>query len=362
MIDFGLPEELELLRATAAGFARDALAPAERAAETARAPGAAARAAFRAIGLAALELPEAQGGAGLGAIARALVGEELAAADPGAALALDPLGPALYPLAELGGERALHELALPLLEGGGRAALAVDLSGAVTVAGGRATGDLPWLPADRADLVVILGRSGACAVRGDAVEWEPLRGLGLRAAGAASVRLAGAPVAFEATDPAAAARALARVRLYFAGLLLGTMRTSSEFARAYARQRVAFGRPIAHHQALAFLLVDMHGAVEATRALVHEAAWRLDAGADAAEACASAFLEAAEQAMYVTPNGVQVLGGHGFMQDYPVEKWMREARALGLLAGGVDAAREEAGGELAACLPPLALTIASGRP
>jgi alkylation response protein AidB-like acyl-CoA dehydrogenase len=61
--------------------------------------------------------------------------------------------------------------------------------------------------------------------------------------------------------------------------------------------------------------------------------------------------------MFVTPNGVQVLGGHGFMQDYPVEKWMREARALGLLAGGVDAAREDAGRELAACEPPLALTL-----
>ena len=361
MIDFGLSEELELLRATARTFAHDAVAPGERAAEAARAPSAAAREAFRSIGLAALELPEALGGAGLGAIARALVGEELAAADPGAALALDPLGPALYPLAELGGERALRDLALPLLERDGRAAFAVDLAGAIRVASGRADGELPWVPADRADLLVVLGRNGACAVRGDAgVEWETLRGAGLRAAGAAAVRLAGAPVVFAADDAAAAARALARVRLYFAGLLLGTMRASAEFARAYARQRVAFGRPIAHHQALAFLLVDVHGAVEASRALVHEAAWRLDAGEDAGEACASAFLEAAEQAMYVTPNGVQVLGGHGFMQDYPVEKWMREGRALGLLAGGVDAAREDAGAALAACGPPLTLTLAAG--
>ena len=49
--------------------------------------------------------------------------------------------------------------------------------------------------------------------------------------------------------------------------------------------------------------------------------------------------------MFVTPNGVQILGGHGFMQDYPVEKWMREARALGLCFGGADAAREDAGRE-----------------
>jgi alkylation response protein AidB-like acyl-CoA dehydrogenase len=148
------------------------------------------------------------------------------------------------------------------------------------------------------------------------------------------------------------------VRLHAAGLLLGTMRAAAEFAREYAKQRTAFGRPIAHHQALAFLLVDMFAAVEGTRALVHEAAWRLDACEDAREACAAAFVEAAEQAMFVTPNGVQVLGGHGFMQDYPVEKWMREARALGLLAGGVDAAREDAGLDLAALAPPVALTAA----
>ncbi len=78
-------------------------------------------------------------------------------------------------------------------------------------------------------------------------------------------------------------------------------------------------------------------AVEASRLLVHEAAIRLDHCDDAEEACATAFLEAAEQAMFVTPNAVQILGGHGFMQDYPVEKWMREARALGLCFGGADA-------------------------
>ena len=57
----------------------------------------------------------------------------------------------------------------------------------------------------------------------------------------------------------------------------------------------------------------------------------------------------------MTPNGVQILGGHGFMQDYPVEKWMREARALSLLLGGVDAAREDAGRALLSEAHPLAL-------
>jgi alkylation response protein AidB-like acyl-CoA dehydrogenase len=127
------------------------------------------------------------------------------------------------------------------------------------------------------------------------------------------------------------------------------MRASAEYSRAYAMKRVAFGRPIAHHQALAFLVADMASAVDGSRLLAWEAAWRLDRGEEASEACATAFVEAAEQAMFVTPNGVQILGGHGFMQDYPVEKFMREARVLGLLFGGTDAAREEAGAELARC-------------
>jgi alkylation response protein AidB-like acyl-CoA dehydrogenase len=357
VIDFTLSDELALLRDTARGFARDHLRDAEREAEAARAPSGAARAAYRAIGLAELELPEALGGAGLGALARALVQEELAAADPGAALALDPLGPALYALAELGGEAALRHFALPLLErDGARAALACDLDGRVRARADGVAGELPWVAADRPDLLVVLGRDGGIAlVEGFAC--EPLRGAGLRAAGAAQVALDAAAPAAVWRDADGAARALARARLHLAALLVGTLRAASEFARDYARQRVAFGRPIAHHQALAFLLVDMHAAVEGCRALLHDAAWRLDAGEDAREACATAFLEAAEQALFVAPNAVQVLGGHGFMQDYPVEKWMREARALGLLAGGVDAAREDAGLELAAREIPLPLTL-----
>ena len=77
--------------------------------------------------------------------------------------------------------------------------------------------------------------------------------------------------------------------------------------------------------------------------LLHEAAWRVDAGIACELESAQAFVEAVEASRFVGPNGVQILGGHGFMRDYPVEKYMRESRALGLLLGGVDSAREEAG-------------------
>jgi alkylation response protein AidB-like acyl-CoA dehydrogenase len=98
-------------------------------------------------------------------------------------------------------------------------------------------------------------------------------------------------------------------------------------------------------------------AVDAARLLVHEAAWRIDRGLPCEAACAAAFAEAVDAARLVGPNGVQILGGHGFMADYPVEKHMREARALGLACGGYDAAIQEAGVALCKSSNPLALGI-----
>lgn len=362
-IDFELGEELELVRETARQFAADQLRPALREHEAARAPGEAARAAFAEIGFATLAWPEALGGSGLGALAHCLVLEELAAGDAGAALALDPLGPALHALLELGGPAVLGELAAPLLERrGARAVLVWNGAGArgrLELRDAGVSGSVPWVPADRVDLLVVLDEQGAFAVS-EGIETTRVRGAGLRAAGASELRLARAPLRAQWSDGAAAQRALARARLHSAAILVGIMRESAEYSRRYALERVAFGRPIAHHQALAFLIADMASAVDMARLLVWEAAWRLDRGEDAREPCATAFLEAAEQAMFVTPNGVQILGGHGFMQDHPVEKLMREARAVGLWLGGVDAAREDAGRELAAVEGPVALGLEAG--
>ncbi len=342
MFDFEFGDDLELIAETARSFAREELFPNLRAHEEAREVAPDTRAAFREMGLAGLELPEAQGGAGLGATARAIVNEELAAGDAGAALALDPLGAAVYPLLELGGSAALSELALPLLAVEGSRALLVAEADAELSLGDRVSGRVPWVPADRVDLLVVLQRDGAFAVR-DGIELQKLPGSGLRAAGASELVLADAPVETRWHDVAGAGRALARARVHTASLLVGVLRQASEFSREYALERQAFGRPIAHHQALAFLIADMRSAVDGARLLLHEAAWRIDCGLECEAAAAAAFAEAVEASTLVGPNAVQILGGHGFMQDYPVEKYMREARALGLLLGGVDAAREAAG-------------------
>jgi alkylation response protein AidB-like acyl-CoA dehydrogenase len=143
--------------------------------------------------------------------------------------------------------------------------------------------------------------------------------------------------------------------LYVASLLIGVLRQACEYSRAYAMERVAFGKPIAHHQALAFLITDMHMAVEGARLLVHDAAWRAEHGSGCEAEAASAFVEVVEASRLIGPAAVQILGGHGFMQDHPVEKYMREARALGLLLGGVDGAREDAGARL--CQSPLPIEL-----
>jgi alkylation response protein AidB-like acyl-CoA dehydrogenase len=342
MFDFEYGEELELIVATARSFATDALLPKLRDHESARGVEDEVARAYQEIGLAGLELPESLGGANLGAVARVLVNEELAAGDAGAAVALDPLGAALYPLLELGGEAALEELVAPLLEQPhARAVLVCECDAAFEI-GDRVSGTVPWVPADRVDLVVILRAEGALAVR-EGIRLQPLPGSGLRAAGAGELRLDAAPILAQWQDAAGAARAWARARLHQASLLLGVMRQAAEFSRRYALERQAFGRPIAHHQGLAFLITDMRAAVDTARLLVHEAAWRVDSRLDCTAEAAVAYAEAIDAASFVGPNGVQILGGHGFMQDYPVEKYMREARALGLALGGFDGAREEAG-------------------
>jgi alkylation response protein AidB-like acyl-CoA dehydrogenase len=220
---------------------------------------------------------------------------------------------------------------------------------------------VPWVPAERVDLLVVTQGDEAIVVR-EGIELESVRGSGLRAAGASELRLEAAPIAARLRDAAGATRARARARLYMASLLVGVMRAASDFSRDYAQEREAFGRPIAHHQGLAFLIIDMRAAVDGARLLLHEAAWRVDAELPCDAAAAGAFAEAIDASLLVGPNGVQILGGHGFMQDYPVEKYMREARVLGLTLGGGDAAREEAGRAL--CEEPgrVALSPVEGGP
>jgi alkylation response protein AidB-like acyl-CoA dehydrogenase len=119
----------------------------------------------------------------------------------------------------------------------------------------------------------------------------------------------------------------------------GMARAALEYAVEYAKQRVQFGKPIAQHQAVAFRLADMATRVDAARLLVWRAARKLDAGQAARHESAMAKLYAAEAAMWCTWAAVQTLGGWGYSREYPVEKWMRDAKLEEIEEGTSDIQR-----------------------
>jgi alkylation response protein AidB-like acyl-CoA dehydrogenase len=130
-----------------------------------------------------------------------------------------------------------------------------------------------------------------------------------------------------------------RSRVTLAASATGLARAALEYAVDYAKQRIQFGKPIAEHQAVAFRLADMALRVDASRLLTHRAAELLDAGQRATTEAAMAKLHASETAMWCTWAAVQTLGGWGYSREYPVEKWMRDAKLEEIEEGTSDIQR-----------------------
>jgi acyl-CoA dehydrogenase len=126
---------------------------------------------------------------------------------------------------------------------------------------------------------------------------------------------------------------LDRTRPGVAALAVGIARAALEFAADYSKERVQFGVPIAMHQAVAFMIADMATKVEAARLLVWNSAVMLDQGKRNTLAASHAKRFAADSAMEVTTDAVQVYGGYGFIKEYPVEKLMRDAKIMQLYEG-----------------------------
>ncbi len=327
MFHFEISDEERMIQETTRRFAQDRLLHGVRAHERARGLAAATVGEFAALGLAGVTSERT-----LGTFAKALILEELAAVDPGAALALDGLvlvGPLLI--------ASGVELGSAVSRAGARGVLVHDTERRFRAEGGVVAGAHPWVPADRADVVVILQGDRALVVT-SGFDLVPIDACGLGAAGASRLCVTSAPVVATIEEPSTLVRARAQVHTRVAALLTGAARGAYEYAVRYARERTAFGCPIAHHQALAFLIADMATGVDVARAMTWASAVTIDEGNDAAWASAAAFAEAAEQGLFVGPNAVQILGGHGYMKDHLVEKWMRDIRTLAQCAGGRDEA------------------------
>ena len=122
-------------------------------------------------------------------------------------------------------------------------------------------------------------------------------------------------------------------RIGIAAQALGIAEGAYERARAYALERKAFGVPIGHHQMVQWMLADMATAIEAARLLTLRAAWLKDAGQPYGVAAAKAKLFASEMAMKVTVDAVQVHGGYGYIKEYEVERYLRDAKITQIYEG-----------------------------
>ena len=305
-------------------------------------------------------LTEADGGLLSGPyshVTRALRGLELGRGCAGMAALLETnVEPALA-ITRWGSPAAKAAL-LPALAGGGLATTGRDARGRLTVSadgdGVRISGRIGPLPAlGRAGHVLLIATSGdepvllLIATASPGAEREALTPSGWRTAGWGALTCRDVTIPADhviARGPSAAAavtRVLSWYRASLAARAAGVATAAMEHARAYAADRVQFGQPIGTFEALIRLQDDADTGASAARLMALHAAWLLDGADDdddhrlarAADAASRARVLAGDVVSRATIDAVQILGGYGFVNDYPVEKLMRDARAFEQLLG-----------------------------
>jgi len=117
-------------------------------------------------------------------------------------------------------------------------------------------------------------------------------------------------------------------RVALSAMATGVARAAFEYSRDYAKERVAFGEPIASRQAIAFMLAEMAIEIDATRLMTWEAAWKLDRKEEATEEASLVKAYTDDMVIMVTDRAVQILGGHGYVREHPVELWLRNGRGF----------------------------------
>lgn len=312
------------------------------------------------LGITAQCVPEEYGGYGLGrtAINGTIAAEELAWGDLSLAIgALAPMS-ALVPILEFGTDaqkknwlpnycgESFYPAAAALME----PSVSFDplnLATTATISGDAAVlnGEKCMVPlAGRAEQLVVyastdagvqafvVDRGAAGMAIGDREEY-----MGLRAAPMYRVTFENCtvPLTQRLGDNGAIdyQRILNQSRATLAAMAVGVSRASWEYALNYAKERYAFGEPIASRQSIAFMLAEMAMEIDAMRLLAWRAAWRCDTGGDATRDATLAKNYCGEKSMAVVDYGVQILGGHGYIREHPVELWFRNGRAFTVLEG-----------------------------
>jgi alkylation response protein AidB-like acyl-CoA dehydrogenase len=172
---------------------------------------------------------------------------------------------------------------------------------------------------------------------GLAIEADP--SMGVRAASLTRLTMTDVAVpsnaVLGATDGSTYRECVRLARLAWCALAVGTAQAVLDYVTPYVKEREAFGEPIAHRQSVAFMVADMAIEIQAMRLLTYKAAARAAAGKDYTRQVALARALCAEKGMRIGLDGVQLLGGHGFVKEHPVERWYRDLRAVAVMEGVV---------------------------
>jgi alkylation response protein AidB-like acyl-CoA dehydrogenase len=314
------------------------------------------------IGLPILGVPESLGGLTeeRSAVAGVLVAEALAKGDLGIAVAALAPGSVATALS-LWGSDEQQATYLPALTGEQPAAAALALTEPTVLfdvleptTTARRAGDGYVLDGTKslvprgaeAELFVVGARldDGANALfvveagaSGLSVEAEPA--MGVRAASLTRLALDGVRVEESALlgsdDGSTYVECVRLSRLAWCALAIGTAQAVLDHVTPYVKEREAFGEPVAHRQSVAFMVADIAIELQAMRLLTYKAAGRVAAGKDAAREIALARQLCSSRGMRIGLDGVQLLGGHGFVKEHPVERWYRDLRAIAVMEGGV---------------------------
>jgi alkylation response protein AidB-like acyl-CoA dehydrogenase len=314
-------------------------------------------------GLLGLPFPEEVGGGGQPYAVYLQVLEELAMRWSSVALGISVHTLACSPIAWFGTAAQRRDL-LPEMVGGsllgayclseahaGSDPAAMRASAIVTDGGWTARGEKAWVThGGQADFYSTFLRTPADGPRGISCfhltpdlrgfcPGKPEEKMGLTGSTTAAIRLDDVPISADRLvgEPghglAIALAALDSGRLGVSAVAVGLAQAALDVAVEYAVGREAFGRPVAEHQGMQFLLADMAAAVESARATYLAAARRRDAGQPYSRQASIAKLVATDAAMRVTTDAVQVLGGAGYTRDHPAERYMREAKVFQIFEG-----------------------------
>ena len=355
--DLSLSEEQRITRESMRRFADQQLRAVAREADEAGAAPDGFYARTMDLGLGLLPIPEAFGGAGMprSPMSNVLNAEDLAWGDLSLALgALTPLA-FINAILDFGSEAQQEAFLTPLADEQFVPATIALMEGRATFEPSqlstRAVKDGDGYLINGEKRMVVLGASARSVLviadlvgegpaafvveqGSDGLSAEPQEYMGLRAVETANLTLKDVRVpAANRLERFDLQRLVDLSRIGTCALAVGCCQAVLDFVTPYVKERQAFGEPIAHRQSVAFMVANIAIELDAMRLMVWRAASRAEQGLDFHREAYLARVICAEKAMEIGTNGVQLLGGAGFIREYPVEMWYRNLRAIGLLEG-----------------------------